>query len=144
MNSYKNSQSGRKLWTLSTKPPDNGDGAIVVAWNKKEDKYFERNISMVITDLTYRCSRLLTQSGKLQIHSYQYLKPVIYHYIQKNYHIAETMHLLSNCYQESKSPSQVGQVPPCWCQVVTKRSLSSHQAVPKSVFFCQVSQHLLC
>ena len=38
---------------------------------------------MVITDLTYRCSRLLTQSGKLQIHSYQYLKPVIYDYIQK-------------------------------------------------------------
>ena len=126
-NVEKNSQSGRKLWTRSTKPPDNGDGAIVVAWNKKEDKYFERNISMVITDLTYRCSRLLTQSGKLQIHSYQYLKPVMISDTKQNYHIAETMHLLSNCHQESSGSSSSAMLMSSCHKTVSKRSSSCSQ-----------------
>ena len=119
MNSYKNSQSGRKLWTLSTKPPDNGDGAIVVAWNKNEDKYFLRNISMVITDFTYTFFCWLTESGKLQINSYQYLKPVMIRY-KKNYHIAETMYLLPNCHQESSGLSSCH-------KTVSKRSSNCSQ-----------------
>ena len=119
MNSYKNSQSGRKLWTLSTKPPDNGDGAIVVAWNKNEDKHFERNISMVITDFTYTFFCWLTESGKLQINSYQYLKPVMIRY-KKNYHIAETMYLLPNCHQESSGLSSCH-------KTVSKRSSNCSQ-----------------
>ena len=115
----KNSQSGRKLWTLSTKPPDNGDGAIVVAWNKNEDKHFERNISMVITDFTYTFFCWLTESGKLQINSYQYLKPVMIRY-KKNYHIAETMYLLPNCHQESSGLSSCH-------KTVSKRSSSCSQ-----------------
>ena len=115
----KNSQSGRKLWTLSTKPPDNGDGAIVVAWNKNEDKYFLRNISMVITDFTYTFFCWLTESGKLQINSYQYLKPVMIRY-KKNYHIAETMYLLPNCHQESSGLSSCH-------KTVSKRSSNCSQ-----------------
>ena len=93
----------------------------------KKDKHFERNISMVITDFTYTFFCSLTRSGKLQIHSYQYLKPVMISDTKQNYHIAETMHLLSNCHQELSGSSSSTMLMSSCHKTVSKRSSSCSQ-----------------